>query len=775
MMEVVQCVRENFTKTTRKKAQLPLVQLVEDARATDVPHHLLATKSFSTLKSNNQIQAEPSEIHFNGFEVGQNYKQVLKLINISSDVMDIHIIPTQTKYFQTAYSKKDRLVPGLCYTLKLSFFPDEWRYFYDCIRIHCKSEENLLIPIHAYPVIDDLDIPSHVSLPAVSLGQSVSYEIPLSCSCPVDFEFEVFCLESSEAFSIQPLSGVIPARDASAVVVTYAPLQHGSAQVTIQLVISQFNSRPYVCTLSGRCLPKLPPSEQMKHDRGQTTGTKGSMLSLPTTTRPKLRAAPIQLKNKEQKKPEPPPCQKAVIDVRTPAGAAKLLMKHQDRLSITQLKEAMSHTRVAHRSRQVKEALFEKQVKQDVQEERANRLRWQVHLGKDPLSTEARVKILEQRTSSHHEYRIKNGELTDPDDFTKTQTNLSTRRVVRNAGQVPDCVPNFQIFFGSHLEIRHRALRTFQQAARKIALRCRMNRRLALLRQSSGNEDNLLIATDNLNEVEDEPGSEEKVTSDGHVDQPAEQLETTDEQGVCGPLSEELSGADVSTKDLSGGPKEDVGSRSPMCPAPGPAPCPPEPNSEEEKEKERKAREEKKRRRREERKRRQQRREWRKKREEEEREEKAEKEMEQAVAEIVHLSFRAPGALAKPPPAHPLRIFNPCPGLHAYRPNLSYMECDLEYHLCPLPKYTVTKSDIAGVHTVGTQKRFLDRATIIGGVMTWNKLSNTALSILTSSQTLTTSWAPHMSDALNPVLLPEAPPPLRDLPHDMRQEVQHRQ
>lgn len=34
--------------------------------------------------------------------------------------------------------------------------------------------------------------------------------------------------------------------------------------------------------------------------------------------------------------------------------------------------------------------------------------------------------------------------------------------------QLPDCVPRFHTFFGSHLEIRQRALRTFQQAARKV-------------------------------------------------------------------------------------------------------------------------------------------------------------------------------------------------------------------------------------------------------------------------------------------------------------------
>lgn len=132
-----------------------------------------------------------------------------------------------------------------------------------------KGEENLLIPVHAYPVIDDLCIPPHIDLSAVPLGNrcvrtpyslcvrifiglfpdpppapgwpvssypsiqlprlpfaiwcqiittishlvcsppvsSVCQAIPLRCSCPVDFEFQVQVIQPHEAFCIQPLTG----------------------------------------------------------------------------------------------------------------------------------------------------------------------------------------------------------------------------------------------------------------------------------------------------------------------------------------------------------------------------------------------------------------------------------------------------------------------------------------------------------------------------------------------------------------------------------------
>uniref|UniRef100_A0AAY4DGN0 Cep192-like domain-containing protein n=1 Tax=Denticeps clupeoides TaxID=299321 RepID=A0AAY4DGN0_9TELE len=255
-MEVAQHAPESFT--SRKKTPLPLSQLVEETRkGVDVPHHLLDTKIFAKFHSNSIIQAEPAEVHFSGFELGKDYTKSLKLINVSSEVINIHILPTQTKYFQTKYSKKGRLVPGLSYSIKLFFCPDEWRYFYDCIRVHCQGEENLLVPVHAYPVINDLHIPSHINLPPVALGDSWSHAIPLSCSCPVDFEFQVHYLQSHRAFNVQPLSGVIPANGATEVTATFTPLQYGTAQVTFQVVISQFNTKPYVCTLSGSSSPYL--------------------------------------------------------------------------------------------------------------------------------------------------------------------------------------------------------------------------------------------------------------------------------------------------------------------------------------------------------------------------------------------------------------------------------------------------------------------------------------------------------------------------------------
>jgi len=51
------------------------------------------------------VMAKPAVIHFGGFEVDKKQTISLSIVNVSTEVIRMHIIPPQTKYFYVKYTK----------------------------------------------------------------------------------------------------------------------------------------------------------------------------------------------------------------------------------------------------------------------------------------------------------------------------------------------------------------------------------------------------------------------------------------------------------------------------------------------------------------------------------------------------------------------------------------------------------------------------------------------------------------------------------------------
>jgi hypothetical protein len=69
------------------------------------------------------------------------------------------------------------MVPsGISEDIYVQFTPgNEFKYFYDSIRIHCEGDK-ILIPIHAYPVINtqkDELLPRTIDLGRVTIGDTI--------------------------------------------------------------------------------------------------------------------------------------------------------------------------------------------------------------------------------------------------------------------------------------------------------------------------------------------------------------------------------------------------------------------------------------------------------------------------------------------------------------------------------------------------------------------------------------------------------------------------
>ena len=68
-----------------------------------------------------------------------------------------------------------------------------------------------LVPIHAYPVMNETVFPQKVDFGLCLLGKLRKKALRLECKVPIQFEYEISVTRPHPDFRVYPLKGMVPA------------------------------------------------------------------------------------------------------------------------------------------------------------------------------------------------------------------------------------------------------------------------------------------------------------------------------------------------------------------------------------------------------------------------------------------------------------------------------------------------------------------------------------------------------------------------------------
>ena len=208
--------------------------------------------------------ATPAVVHFGGLVVGKVHEQVVSVVNTSSSAQRMYVYNPSDSAFKTEYIKQGSLAPGMSQKITIKFRPTEYKYYHDYVRIQTDGSRFILIPLHAYPVLNKLEFPRSLPFGATPLCEPKTKVVTLHCSIPVDFSFDLEVVKPHPYYKVEPVSGIIPANGSIDINITFTPITLGSCVLMMLLHVGQYGWIPMECEVSAQAVSGLLESRQLK-------------------------------------------------------------------------------------------------------------------------------------------------------------------------------------------------------------------------------------------------------------------------------------------------------------------------------------------------------------------------------------------------------------------------------------------------------------------------------------------------------------------------------
>lgn len=197
---------------------------------------------------------------FAGYELRKTHTLKVKLINNSPAPQRLHILPPSTPHFKIKYHKKGMIPSGISEDIYVQFTPnDEYKYFYDSIRIHCEGDK-ILIPIHAFPVINskrDSLLPPQIDMgTGCKVGLTYHKIVEVESNCPVSFEYEIREVKPHPDIRVTPRVGDIVGNQRTEIQFAYTPSTFTTADAEFEIRTSEFDFKPQIVRVLGSAVPQ---------------------------------------------------------------------------------------------------------------------------------------------------------------------------------------------------------------------------------------------------------------------------------------------------------------------------------------------------------------------------------------------------------------------------------------------------------------------------------------------------------------------------------------